>query len=234
MQVTIVDLDSPALIDRGREAILLRSEYDRVQRLARKVDRRRFAASIVARKCILGELTACVAPMGIRFIANEYGSPSIANGPDNFHFSISRSERWMVLATGTQRVGVDIEHAGNWRYITRFLRSDWIAKEEAQQFTHRWQDRSQQRALVLWWTAREAYSKLMETGLRSNNFQIRINFDTWEAQAINLPPSALPILGWWDDVADFQISLAVTSREQPCVLSHWTLESGLSSAKHKK
>jgi phosphopantetheinyl transferase len=228
MQATLVDLDCPALVNISSDPRLLGSDYDRVSRLLREIDRRRLAASIIARKYILSELMAVLDPMSINLIRDDYGCPAIANGPDAFHFSVSRSERWMVLATDIRRIGVDIEQSANCRHIVRFLHSDWVAKEEAQQFADRWQNTGHRRFLIVWWTAREAYAKLMGTGLRPNSFQIRIDFDTSEAQAIDIHSSTSPILGWWNDTESFHISIASASSGESCAFSHWTIESGLS------
>lgn len=93
---------------------------------------------------------------------NEQGKPRLVNCPD-FHFNLSHSGHWVVLACGKTEVGIDAECIrmdGNWeKFAGRFF------TPEEQAFVFESKTGMQERFFRIW-TAKESYLKYLGTGLQ--------------------------------------------------------------------
>ena len=94
---------------------------------------------------------------------NAYGKPRIKEKPD-FHFNLSHSGNWVVLAFGGSEVGVDVE---------TILMDDKKIKvahrffgEQERQFVFQTEVDSHKRFFQIW-TAKESYLKFLGTGLQT-------------------------------------------------------------------
>lgn len=92
---------------------------------------------------------------------NKYGKPYIEND-QNFHFNISHSGKWVVVAYGTSSIGVDIEQIDDkYQDILDCLGEgkgkDYILKATSKT------ERS--RRIIHLWTLKESYVKFLGTGL---------------------------------------------------------------------
>lgn len=87
---------------------------------------------------------------------NEFGKPFVSDVP-GFHFNLSHSGRYVVLAYGDREVGVDVQQhtAGN----TDALARRWFSPEE-----YAYAEGSRQRFYEIW-TAKESYVKYLGKGL---------------------------------------------------------------------
>lgn len=101
---------------------------------------------------------------------NPHGKPGI-QGREDFHFNISHSGHWVVLAWGSSPVGIDVQKPG------MEARQEQVARrfltEEEQRFVFQSGDNRAQRFLEIW-TAKESYLKFLGTGLQRslNSFDV--------------------------------------------------------------
>ena len=87
------------------------------------------------------------------------GKPYLPDHPD-FHFSISHSGTWAVLAWGDAPVGVDVEKLDLTRPVEALARR-YFAPDEQQRIL-----REGPEAFYRVWTAKESYVKKLGSGLR--------------------------------------------------------------------
>lgn len=94
---------------------------------------------------------------------NQYGKPIIKDQPD-FHFNLSHSGDWVVLAYGDKPVGVDVEQikwdSGKENVMRRFFTPD------EQEFVRGVDGQGIQERFFSIWTGKESYLKYMGVGLR--------------------------------------------------------------------
>ena len=102
---------------------------------------------------------------------NEQGKPRIKNCPD-FHFNISHSGHWVVLACGETEVGIDVEAIRMDNQKDKIARRFFTEAEQSYLFQEAagLHDRFYQI-----WTAKESYLKYLGTGLQKalNSFCVR-------------------------------------------------------------
>ena len=90
----------------------------------------------------------------------EHGKPYVVNQPD-FHFSISHSGNWVVLAYGRTEVGVDVQDI-NSKKNTEAVARRFFTEEEQQYLTSQ---PDPALAFSRIWTGKESYLKYLGTGL---------------------------------------------------------------------
>lgn len=102
----LVDLDTgPGL---SGAATLSVKEEDRARRFRFEVHARRYRASHVALRAILGHVTG-VDPAGLHFTEGPHGKPRLAH-PGAPHFNMSHSAGWALIGVcASHPIGVDIE-----------------------------------------------------------------------------------------------------------------------------
>ena len=94
-----------------------------------------------------------------------YGKPTVKSEP-NFHYNLSHSGNWVVIAYGTSPVGIDVEQI-NWdsskeKLAKRFFTAD----EQAYVFGQDAQGRAERFFEI--WTSKESYLKYLGTGLQKS------------------------------------------------------------------
>lgn len=87
----------------------------------------------------------------------EWGKPRLADDPA-FHYNLSHSGRWVVIAYGNSPVGIDVETTRSNAPVERLSRRYFSASEQA------YVDGDRARFFELW-TAKESYLKYLGTGL---------------------------------------------------------------------
>lgn len=96
-------------------------------------------------------------------VAAPGGKPYIPECPD-FHFSLSHSGNWVVLACGSTEVGVDVERVRENTDVDR-IAGRFFAPEE-RDYLRRDPARMRERFFEVW-TKKESYGKFLGTGLRN-------------------------------------------------------------------
>lgn len=94
---------------------------------------------------------------------NAYGKPRIKENPD-FHFNISHSGNWVVLACGNSEVGIDVETLRMDEKKEKVARRFFSDAE--QQFVFQTEEDTHKRFFQIW-TAKESYLKFLGTGLQT-------------------------------------------------------------------
>lgn len=134
--------------------ILSASEQDRAARFRFERDRISFVARRVFLREILGKY-AGADPRAIEFEHNEFGKPSVKNGP--LHFSASHSDGLAVIAISHRRpVGIDVERISPIDY--RLLAEHFFSPAEASRIYDL-------ESFYGLWTRKEAVLKALGTGL---------------------------------------------------------------------
>lgn len=99
-----------------------------------------------------GEFTLEKGPQGKPFLV----------GAENFHFNLSHSGQWVVLAWGGSPVGVDVEEIRMERGREELARRFFTPEEQA--YVFRREEGLPKRFLEIW-TGKESYLKYLGTGL---------------------------------------------------------------------
>lgn len=132
-----------------------RLRADRYLQFADKV--RCIAAGALLRYAVCKRL----GPMEFETETDEYGKPYIKDAP-GFHFNLSHSGKWVVIACGTRAVGIDVERINASASIEGISGRFFTPDEQAFVF-HSSQDQAKRFFEV--WTAKESYIKYQGKGL---------------------------------------------------------------------
>ncbi len=131
----------------------------RLERFASEKDRQMsLLAQLLARYALMRETGAANAQL--RFLCDRFGKPYLADYPD-LHFSITHTDGCVAFAGGAARVGVDAEKLRPLdavRLATRYFdprETEWICRSA-----------DREAAFFSVWTKKEAYLKMLGTGLR--------------------------------------------------------------------
>lgn len=92
------------------------------------------------------------------------GKPFIKERPD-FHYNLSHSGRWVVIAFGSSEVGVDVEQIREDTDISA-IAGRFFSPEE-QRYVREEPSQSRSRFFEVW-TAKESYVKYLGTGLKKD------------------------------------------------------------------
>lgn len=116
-------------------------------------------------RCIAAEaLVRRAAGGSVTVVKDEGGKPRLA-GREDFHYNLSHSGRWVVIAWGGSSVGVDVEKmdmdAGKEQIARRFF-----SREEQDDIFAAEGDLRSERFFQVW-TGKESYLKYLGTGLRT-------------------------------------------------------------------
>jgi 4'-phosphopantetheinyl transferase len=108
---------------------------------------------------------------------NPFGKPMVKGAAD-FHFNLSHSGQWVVIAYGSSPVGIDVERicwdSGKENLARRYFTADeqdYVFGQEPQRCAERFFEI---------WTAKESYLKYIGTGLRKA-------LDSFSVLQINVP-----------------------------------------------
>ena len=103
------------------------------------------------------------------FLYNDYGAPYIEGGP---HFSISHCKRGIAVAVSENPIGVDIE-------VIRAFKPELMRKTMNQtEQTQILQAEQPNWQFIRLWTQKEAYLKMLGTGIISDLHHVLDNTDT--------------------------------------------------------
>lgn len=92
-----------------------------------------------------------------------FGKPYIPGRPD-FHFNLSHSGHWVVIAYGDSPVGIDVQEIRTDAKKESIARRNFTPEEQAYLFDAK-ADEQEKRFFQIW-TAKESYLKYLGTGLR--------------------------------------------------------------------
>ena len=155
--ITILCFDITQLNDTQWQALYEKASPERKARADRYIrpeDGRRCLAAEALLRCALGTADYTVEK-------NAFGKPRVAGRAD-FHFNLSHACNWVVIAYGTEEVGIDIEeiswNAGKERLARRFF------TENEQAYVFREAESQAERFFEIW-TGKESYLKYLGTGL---------------------------------------------------------------------
>lgn len=133
---------------------------ERQRRLAQFVFEKDRLASLLAELLIRSEIMTALGLHNdaIRFSYNSYGKPFL-DGFADYQFSVSHTDGCVAFAGGSQSVGIDVEKIA--KYDPQ-IPGHFFAPQEAQ-----WIEEQADRSMAFYdiWTKKEAYLKMLGTGL---------------------------------------------------------------------
>ncbi len=161
VDIRYFDLDSDRNIELGAAKELLSpDELERAQRFHFDIHQDRFTRGRGALRRALSEPTGTDAK-SIAFSYGAHGKPFIDGCP--IHFNLSHSQDLCVLATSSDPIGVDVEFIERKTDVLELARAVFVASENEALFNAA--PNLQRRMFFDFWTAKEAYMKLIGTGL---------------------------------------------------------------------
>lgn len=115
-------------------------------------------------RCLVGEalLRQTLGTDEFTLALGEYGKPYVAEQPD-FHFNLSHSGDWVVLACSDREVGIDIEQIRADAKIEKLARRHFTPGEQNYVFSDGESHMADRFFRI--WTAKESYLKYLGTGL---------------------------------------------------------------------
>ena len=125
------------------------------------------AAEALLRYCVNRHLSI----IEFSLVKNAHGKPRL-KGCSGFHFNISHSGHWVVLACGETEVGIDVETIRMDSQKEKIARRFYTPQEQSYVFQE--QAGAAERFFQIW-TAKESYLKYLGTGLQKalNSFCVR-------------------------------------------------------------
>lgn len=152
--------------ERGYRQLFARASEDRRSRADRYThgeDKLRCIAADALLRCALGSAEYTVE-------TGEFGKPHIKGMP-GFHYNLSHSGDWVVLAFGDAQVGVDVQKM-EWSEEKQRLARRFFSPEE-QEYLFRQEDGRKLRFYEIW-TRKESWLKYLGTGIRKplNSFSV--------------------------------------------------------------
>lgn len=161
VDVCYFDLDTDRNIELGAAKQLLSpDETERAEKFHFEIHRERF---VRGRGALRRELSKAIGtdPRSIEFAYGAHGKPYIDGCP--VHFNLSHSQDLCILATSTEPLGVDVEFMERKTDVLDLARAVFVASENEVLFDAPLN--VQRRMFFDFWTAKEAYMKLIGTGL---------------------------------------------------------------------
>ena len=207
---------SNSVVDAWAEGLLDAGERERASRLVIPAKRRQFARSRAALRAILGKSLG-VDPRSLNFGYGQNGRPE----HDQLLFNLSHSGTVAVItvgASGTKRLGVDVERVEAHRPVDRLVER-FFAPSEVEVF-RRGEAPARAADFARRWALKEAYVKALGTGLTYPSRQFALLDDAVSWRPRPLLASCLrhgeAHLAWsfhnsWIDVGDERFALAVCS-----------------------
>ncbi len=111
----------------------------------------------------------------LEFRKGEFGKPYIQNLPD-FHYSISHSGTYVVLATADKPIGVDVQEM-EMRSDPDNIADRFFSKEENEYLKKIADTDERNREFFRLWSAKEAFIKMTGTGLRRELATFTVNLE---------------------------------------------------------
>nr|ASV47086.1 4'-phosphopantetheinyl transferase [uncultured bacterium] len=174
------------------DALLSPVERHRRDRYRQPVDRRRFTVGVALSRLLLAAATG-TSPDRLAIdrhcagCGEPHGRPRLADGGGGLDFNVSHSGGRVVVAITTGvRVGVDVEHAGPRSAVTGVERL--VLSAEERRHLDRRVDLDRSRAVLRYWTRKEAVVKATGDGLGAGMDRL----------TMSAPDEAPRLLSWRD------------------------------------
>jgi 4'-phosphopantetheinyl transferase len=161
VRIDAVRVDQP--IDESVFATLLEAVSDERRSRALRFLRRIDAVRSLFAELLLREVIAergVLPPEVVSFDVDQNGKPRLASNPD-FHFNLSHSGDWVVCASGSLAVGVDVERV---RERVPDLLDRVLADPERDEF-ERLDEAARRPFFYTRWAVKEAYAKAIGLGV---------------------------------------------------------------------
>ncbi|MDR0269768.1 4'-phosphopantetheinyl transferase superfamily protein [Paenibacillus sp.] len=174
-----------------------------------------------ALRTLFGELLVRVSIMdmhgltndNIQFHTNRYGKPFLVH-PDTFHFNISHSGHWIVLAIDSSPVGIDIEKIQPIdlsiaeRFFSKNEHADLIKKPPNAQLSYFYD----------LWSLKESYIKYIGKGLSQDlkSFSIRCDNGIFKLTSQEEMPRCF--FTQYDIDPDYKLSLCTLYKNSPSTI----------------
>lgn len=158
--IQVVCADISGLNDADYEKLYCEATEERKNRADRYLRREDALRCVMADALLRHALgTDCY-----RTVQTADGKPCISDRPD-FHYNLSHSGRWVILAFGDRAVGVDVEQIREETDIQAIAGRFFSAEE--QQYVRGNPDQSRSRFFEVW-TAKESFVKYLGKGLQKD------------------------------------------------------------------
>lgn len=160
-------------------------------------------------------------PSDVSFVKNEWGKPSILDGP---HFNLSHSDDFAVIAVDPEReIGIDLETGSvvlSHDEMTHVLSPDELAESRERCLTNA--------DFLRLWVRKEAVLKALGKGVAHDPSRITIGFpsvdlDRW--RQVSIVDDGVPRVFHVLDIGVGGMSCAVARRDQPLSTGSMTLRS---------
>jgi len=139
--------------------LISKDKYDKIMKLKKNEDiQRKLIADIMIRFIVIKRYK--INNNDITFFYNKYGKPFL-NNIDNFYFNISHSGDWVVCATDSNYIGIDIELI---KPIDFQIAQNYFSKKEFSCFLNKKESDKLSYFYDLW-TLKESYIKTIGKGL---------------------------------------------------------------------
>jgi 4'-phosphopantetheinyl transferase len=194
------------------------SKEMRLRRFVREEDRLRgLFADLLVRDLIQQKIG--LSNEEIEFETNEYGKPRLKD-VDNFHFNISHSGHWVVVAVDESPVGIDIEQI---QHIDLDISKNYFSQDEHQ-------DLMKQSDRIAYfftlWSLKESYIKILGKGLSHPLNAFSIQFLDKESIIIkeNGKPLNNFVFAQYEIDNDYKMGLCATHNHMPRRVNHLSQE----------
>lgn len=150
-------------------SVISRDENQAVQKFVRACDRNRKLMTFLSKKVILAKILG-VAPSDLNFKTDSFGKSSLPEFR-NFHFNISHSEAYIILALGKVPLGIDLEYLKD-SFAFRDLLSSTFQSSEIRNIL---EDKKPVEKFFELWTRKEAFVKAVGLGLSIPPIKIKVD-----------------------------------------------------------
>ncbi|BDU21615.1 4'-phosphopantetheinyl transferase superfamily protein [Dyella sp. GSA-30] len=170
-----MDLDAAALSNDASGILLDERESTKMHAFVSPLHGRRFAVCRTALRRLLGS-SAGIAADDVRIDYGEQGRPFLANPSGILDFNVAHCQNAAVIALSTStNVGIDIERDEDGERIYAELAPIVLTSDERAALV-RELPAQRGRAFFAYWTAKEAFMKLIGTGLSIDPSRIQVEW----------------------------------------------------------
>ncbi len=168
-------------VSKIKRPLLSEKEIDIARRFRQEVDRLRFTTGRQMLRLLASQYLS-VAPEAIFFFSERHQKPVISSPLDRpFHFNISHSGEWVLIAFADSELGVDIEEIKS-SFSFQAIIEDQFSETESN-FLHNSSDPLD--SFYTLWTRKEALLKAWGTGLKEDLREIPCLDGVHELPSIN-------------------------------------------------
>lgn len=173
--ICLLDLDAAAFSNEASGIFLDERESTKMNTFVSPLHRRRFVVCRTALRRLLARGTG-MAEDGVRIDYGEQGRPFLANSPGILDFNVSHCQNAAVIALSASiTVGIDIERDEDGERICAKVASIVLTGGERAALAREVPAR-RGRAFLAYWIAKEAFMKLIGTGLSIDPSRIQVEW----------------------------------------------------------